>query len=216
MAKRDYIKEIEEIRTRRLKRGSRWEQLNRRFHPLLDTISHMKEIKNQDVERETIRYVFICLVACLEGYFRLVISDLVDNNPECRDNIAELGDLRFDIQSVLAIHGKTVSMGEFVAHLVPLSSLELLNKNLSVICSVDYLDELKKMEMESDEGEVRKIFSDTLKYVKKTYELRNIYCHELAPKKEPTKSLKRTAMICALAVHDLFFANEVFVKRFFS
>ena len=213
MAKRDYIQEIQEIKKRRLKRGRRWDQLIRRLYPLLDTLAYALKIENDDIKREVIRYSFICLIACLEGYFRLVIKDLVDKSEICRKNIQNINDLKFDIKSVLAINVKEVSIGEFVSHLVPLSSFEQLNKNLSTITDSDFMEELKQVEVKYEKEERRKMYSDTPKYVKKTYEFRNIYCHELSPKKEPTKSLFRNAFLCAIAIHDYLFATEVYIKR---
>lgn len=214
MTKRDYIKEIQGIRSRRLKRGSRWEQFDRRFYPVLDLIFELKNMRNQDAEREVLRYIFIALVACLEGYYRLVIKDLVDKNDNCRENIQKIGDLKFNVNTVLAIHKKSVSIGEFVGHLVPLSSFELLNKNLSTITGVDYINDILNIEIEDPKGVLRRIPSDMAKYLKETFDLRNIYCHELAPKKEPIEEFRRSAMRCTIAVYEITFANEVFVKRY--
>ena len=214
MVKRDYIKEIQDIRRRRLRRGRRWTQLTCRFHPLVDILLNVDKFENDDIKREVLRYTFICSIACLEGYFRLVIKDLINNSENCLKNIQKIDDLKFDVQSVLAIHGKEVSIGEFVSHLVPLSSFEQLNKNLSTITDANFTEELKKMEMETENGETEKLFSDTPKYVKQTYELRNIYCHELAPKKEAIKSLERNALLCATDIYDYIVASEVYIRDF--
>ena len=132
--------------------------MNRRLDPLLDLLQNLKGIKNKNVEREMMRYVFICLIACLEGYLKLVIKDLIDKSEKCRENVEKLNDIKFDINTVLAIHGKTVSIGEFVSHLVPLSSFESINKNMGVITGADFIGELLGMEVEYKNGEKRKCF----------------------------------------------------------
>jgi hypothetical protein len=216
MPKRDYVREIQEIKNRYLKRGHRWGQLNRRFDPLLGVLICLSKVDEKDAEREIIRYVFIGLIACLEGYLRLVIKDLVDNSQDCRQNIGELSEIKFDVKSVLAIHGKKVSVGEFVSHLVPLSSFDLINKNMSIITGVDFTSEIKNMDMENKKGEIKKMFPDTPAWVKKTFESRNIYCHELAPKKETIKSFYRRAALCTIAIHEYTAATEVFIRQYLN
>lgn len=216
MPKRDYVREIQEIKNRYLKRGNRWEQLNRRFDPLMNVLISLSKVDDKDAEREIIRYVFIGLIACLEGYLRLVIKDLVDNSQDCLQNIGKLSEIKFDVTSVLAFHGKTVSIGDFVSHLVPLSSFDLINKNMSIITSVDFISEIKKMDFTKKNDETKKMYRDTPALVKKTFEFRNIYCHELAPKKENIKSLYRGATLCTIAIHEYTAATEVFIIQYLN
>lgn len=225
MAKRNFITEIKEIKKRRLKRGSRWEQVTKRFYPLMDIYIEgeidkkmlFEKIHNDDIKREIIRYIFIGLVACLEGYYRLVIRDLIDKNDKCKENIKGLSkDIKFDIDTVIAIHGNTISIGDFISHLVKLSKFDSLNNVMTTILGFKYHRTMLNLNVKKADGNIEdwKVTKDSIKYIYKTYELRDIYCHELAPKKEPIERLTKTSQHCMLAVYDLLYINEIFINNY--
>lgn len=216
MANRNYIDEITDLKKRLLKKGSRYDLYAKRFHPLIDVATGIAGTTDRD--RELWRYTFVGLVACLEGFFRLAIKDLIDKSNECKENIRAIKDIKYDVDTVLAIHSKTVSIGEFISHLVPLSSFESLNRNMSLILGLDFMGELKNIELVKKKfpKETRRLPSDTAKWLKELYRLRNIYCHELSPRKESVKALQKKSIRCFRSCSDIVLFSEVYFRKYFD
>ncbi len=78
-----------------------------------------------------------------------------------------------------------MTIGEFVSHILPCNNLDDINSNLSTLIKIDFLDSLKKYNRKSifDEvNETSKMFRDNssqiISDIKRTFELRHIFCHE--------------------------------------
>jgi hypothetical protein len=82
---------------------------------------------------EFYRHIPVGLVACTEGYFRMVIADLIDHGSPFRENAGKFPNITFSLDTALALQKQSVSVGEFVAHLLPLSSLEDINRTLTTL-----------------------------------------------------------------------------------
>jgi hypothetical protein len=130
------------------------------------------------------------LVACFEGYFRLVYADLIDQVPQFQSNAASrFNDIKFTLQTAISLRHHSVSLGDFIAHLLPTNNLEDINRNVSGITTMDFLDDFKTKrpkvypdvqtallpEWEVDED------AQIISRVKRIFELRHVFCHELAP-----------------------------------
>jgi hypothetical protein len=199
MNKRDYVAEILEKRGRQPNRSLRWEQAARRLEGVVGIPGMFSALaeSTQDVdldfevdarvEREIVRHVPIGLVACIEGFFRMVIADLIDFGPPYRDNAARLTNVTFSLETALSIQSASVTIGEFVAHLVPLSNLNDVNKVMSTLLGADFLQKFK--EIRAVQPRQMTLFpelanesdGDVVNAVCRTFALRHIICHELAP-----------------------------------
>lgn len=145
---------------------------------------------------ELLRYIPIGLIACLEGVCRAGIRELIDFGSPYFDNVASFKDITFDFKVIHALQQKTITVGDFVAHLLPISSFEQINNHMTHLLGEDFLSKLKTVqekwnidpECESNQliiQEPNKVFEG----VKKTFELRHIYAHELATDNEPEPDL---------------------------
>jgi len=179
---RDIIEEIAAVRQRR-RFGSAMAELPLRLFAL--------ESAFKDHDRrstELTRYFPVALVACIEGYFRLAIKELVDAGEPFLSNAGGLASsFKLDFTVLKAIHGRAVTVGELVGHGVPLSRLEHIEHSLSSLLGTSFLTRMRSV---SDRWahEVRgaplapilsdpdRVFSD----VATAFELRHIICHELA------------------------------------
>lgn len=192
---RDYVAEILSKKTRHLKRAQRWDQFTRRNDPLLQAFDYVEaHVSSSAVYKiELLRYFPIGMTACVEGYFRQAFRDLIDSGTPYMENVLNFRDINFGIQSVLAIHGRTVSLGDFVSHLLPLKSLQDINRNMSVIIGEDFLERLNNTEAEFANELVpfKNLAPHIYREVKEMFRLRHIFAHELAiTEKLRVKSLR--------------------------
>lgn len=179
---RDIIQEIADIRHRR-SFGVAMAELPFR---LLELERAFKAYDKS--QRELTRYFPVALVACVEGYFRMVIKDLIDSGEPFLTNAEKPSSLlKLDFSVVRAVHGKAITVGELVAHGVSLSRLEHIEGALSSLLGTGFLQALRTTadrwahEVEGEPStpilsKPSEVFAD----VARTFELRHIICHEIA------------------------------------
>jgi hypothetical protein len=214
---RNYIEEILSIRGRNLPQAERIEQLTSRVDNLWYALHHVEGNipDNAPIKSELLKYFPIGLVACIEGYFRLVYKGLIDHGPPYRDNVINFKDLKLTMDSVLAIHSQTISLGEFVAHLLPGNNLDDINRNMSVLMDEDFLERLKRTPIPAEGKEAKNMSEAEIEDfvfsgVKRLFELRHIHCHELA-----TSGVVKGESIegCAVAALALAHFTELLIRE---
>jgi uncharacterized protein YecT (DUF1311 family) len=184
MAKRNYVEEILSIRLRN--------DLNPRWGGALIQLQALeKALQNTaDIPAEMVRYFPIAIVATMEAYFRSAIRELIDFGPPFSGNAAGFDKTRalpLDFRTVLAILGKTITLGDLVSHLLPFKSLEDIDRNMTTILGHGFLGRLKKIQdrwaIEIEGATPKPIIdnpSEVYRDVNQTFRLRHTYCHELA------------------------------------
>jgi hypothetical protein len=179
---RDIIEEIAAVRVRR--------QFDSAMAELPSRLSTLERSfkKHDKSNTEIVRYFPVALIACLEGYFRMVIRELVDTGEPYLSNAEKLASsIKLDFTALRAIHGKEITVGELIAHALPLSKLEHLESALSTLIGKKYLEELRA----TTNRWLHEIVGDPITpilanpdevyaNVARTFELRHIICHELA------------------------------------
>jgi hypothetical protein len=185
--KRNLINEITAIKSRsefnsRHDFSSRLNDIEYAFQENLDY--------NGDFNKELLKYIPIATVACFEAFFRSVYKELVDFGKPFSDNVVKFNqsqNVKFDFDIVNAIQTKTVTVGEFISHILPCNNFDDINKNISLLCGLDFTDEIKKFKRDSIFEHVNdnsKQFIDNgdqiIGDIKRTFELRHIFCHEFA------------------------------------
>lgn len=179
---RDIIKEIAEARRRRRFDLPKAELVFRLFE--LERAFEDHDQRNAELTR----YFPVALVACIEGYFRLAIKELIDAGEPYLTNAERLASsMKLDFRVVRAIHSKAVTVGELIAHSVPLSSLGHIESSMSSLLGTPFLDRMRTITDRWDH-EVRgapakpilahpdSVFAG----VARAFELRHIICHEIA------------------------------------
>ncbi|GAL86061.1 hypothetical protein MYP_3290 [Sporocytophaga myxococcoides] len=170
--KRDLIEEIILIKSR-AEYNSRHELIFR-----LPRIGNALEnaIFHEESSIEFLKYIPISTVACFEAFFRSVIKEIVDFGKPFSENVAKYNqskNIKLDFEIVAAIQTKILTVGDFIAHILPFNNLEDINSNISTIIQKDFLEEIKKY----SEGEISGVIIES---IKSTFELRHIFCHEFA------------------------------------
>ncbi len=179
---RDIIQEIADVRQRR-RFGDAMAELPIRLFALEQSFK-----EHNKAESELTRYFPVALIACVEGYFRMAIKDLVDaGEPYLTNAEKPASSLKLDFSLLRAVHGKAITVGELVAHGVQLSRLEHIEAALSSLLGKSFLQELRTTtdrwahEVKGEPAtpilaEPDVVFVD----VARTFELRHIICHEIA------------------------------------
>jgi len=179
---RDTVQEIADIRKRR------------RFGPAIVELSLRLQELEQALNRcdrdntELVRYFPVALVGCIEGYFRLVIKELIDAGDPFLTNAEKLASmLKFDFALLRAVHGKAITVGELVAHSVKLSRLEHIESSVTRLLGTSFLQEMRtvtdRWDHEVKGNPATPILTNpdvVFARVSKTFELRHIICHEIA------------------------------------
>ena len=184
--KRDYIQEILEKRSRTFRRTTRHEQFHKRYSLVMDSFEFLRSEKqiDRDIRVELLKYISIGSVACIEGYFRASIRDLIDYGSPFIDNVKELENIKLDIETIIGLNREKISVGEFISHLPSVSNLEDINRTMSKIIGEDFLNLVKKIEYDEFEPleDIAKLLTEDIQSV---FRSRHIYCHEIAVKAKP-------------------------------
>lgn len=201
--RRDHIDEILSWRSRLSSNTTRFIQTLPRINAIdgaLQTLSERDDVTSS----ELMKYIPIGCVACIEAYFRLVYRDLIDYGAPFSENCCRLADIKLNIHSAIAI-GKKISVGELIAHFIDANSPEDINTNMSLILGQDFFATLKTKGVGPDNsislvsrGEETWFFEN----LTKLFELRNIFCHEVASslKIDFTTGTNCFGVTCALLV----------------
>jgi|SRR5918992_4973702 hypothetical protein len=179
---RDIIEDIAQVRQRR-QFGHAMAELPFRLFALEHAFRGHDQ-KNDELTR----YFPVGLVACIEGYFRMAIKELVDAGDPYLSNAERLtSSLKLDFTLIRAIHGKVVTVGELVGHSVPLSRLDHIEAAMTGLLGGSFLARTRvvsdRWEHEVHGKPISPILADPDKVfadVAKTFELRHIISHELA------------------------------------
>ncbi len=182
--RRDYIEEILAKKTRHLKRADRLDQFERRVHPLVKGFRHILALgKHVDFRHEWLKYGAIGYIACVEGYFRMLIADIINLGKPYSDRVSGFKDIKFNIEDVVAIHSEKVSLGEYIAHLLPIKGVQDINHALSVLLDEDFFKTFQSFPTsEFNSTPYGEMFPHDIGAVEALFNLRHLYCHELAPK----------------------------------
>jgi len=92
--------------------------------------------EDAQLDQELLRYFPVGIVACVEGFFRQAIKELLDSGGPFYQRFASSAqskDLKLDLEVIAAITGQTVTVGEIAAHHLPLSSLDPIESIMAVL-----------------------------------------------------------------------------------
>jgi len=179
---RDIIEEIAEVRGRR-KSDFAMAELPSRLRKLEELFNSCDKSN-----KELIRYFPVGLIACVEGYFRLAIRQLIDKGePYLTNSEKSAASIKIDFAVLRAVHGKQITVGELIGHTLPMSRLDHIEGVLSNLLGESFLQKLRTT-TDRWSHEIRGLPLKAILEkpdeiyinVARTFELRHIICHELA------------------------------------
>lgn len=140
--------------------------------------------------KELLRYFPIALVACIESYFQIAIKEIIDSGEPYLTNSHQLmPKQKWNFDILKGLHGRTITIGDVIAHYVSISKLEHIVKRMDQLLDIGFRDSLSrvcdrwavKVRNESG-GPIIKDIDESCRYVQRAFELRHIFCHETATK----------------------------------
>jgi hypothetical protein len=215
--KRDFISDILDRKSRHHKRTQRWLQLMKRVEALIYSLNHVvKQVpRKHSVQAELLRYIPIGIIAASEGYFRLVYRDLIDFGDPYLRNAASFKELSLGHDAIYAIHGRRTTVGEIIAHQLSHNSMGDISKNMDYITGgglmaaiEQQLDVARIAWVNTPEDATRA--SWVFRNVVRTFELRHIFCHELATIITPNRS---EIDACLRATVAFLYCSEVYISN---
>jgi uncharacterized protein YecT (DUF1311 family) len=92
-------------------------------------------------------YFPVAAIAALETVFRVAVRDLVDSGAPYSERAgAVVHDVKVEVPALHAFHVQKLTVGEFVAHLVPFKAFGDIDKALTTLLGSSLLDALKTVE----------------------------------------------------------------------
>jgi hypothetical protein len=186
--KRDLFKEIEEIKSRR------GDQYNYLTHPLVNNwqaatyrIEDLQRsfewaVQEHNYSGELLKYIPVGLVATLEAFFRSVIGQFIDFGPpyvERATKFAKSENIRSDIDYLIAIPQKRVSVGEFISHQVKINNLSNIAKYMTGLLEQDFWNKLKETVDSESKELILKNSDKAYQNITAMFEMRHIIAHEM-------------------------------------
>tara|TARA_R110001583_G_scaffold93633_1_gene236639 strand:- start:1367 stop:2092 length:726 start_codon:yes stop_codon:yes gene_type:complete len=143
---------------------------------------------NAHVIYEATLYPIVGLVACIEGFFRLKVKQLIDSSAFYKQNAKKL-DVTLSLKTTIDLEINNLTIGDFVAHVVRLNNLNDIKSTFSILLDEDFIklfSEWKdKLDTQIDlfsgtdmETTPRHKFNWLMKSLNDLYVKRNKICHE--------------------------------------
>jgi hypothetical protein len=214
--KRDVVKEIALKKSRRARHGHRYGLFYARFKPINAAYDHISALPPDDPARaELLKYIPIGLVACLEGYYRQNFKDLIDHGKPFLQNAEHLDEVRIDLKAIVRTRGARISLGDVVAHLLPLSSFDDVNRHMSALIGEDYFARVRKTALGKDSPVLELAVPRVRCALDELFEDRHIFAHEAAPSYaiEDSRALSHWRAALALVLADDTLMNELLPLR---
>lgn len=182
MAKRNYVEEILQKKDRNHKRGSRQDIFRRRIHPLVKGFREIRALdKSVSWRNEWLKYGAIGYVACVEGYIRLLIADVINKGQPYLDRVSNFKEIKFTAETVVALQKKEITLGDYIAHLLPINNLCDINSHLSMLLDTDYIKFYKQQPLSDEDYRlIGEVFDKELGRLEQLFNLRHMHAHELA------------------------------------
>ena len=187
--KRDVTTEILERRKRLHSRVDRWRQFSSRNDAVIDAYFYLSEHNGapRRIKLELLRWIRVGMVAAMEAYYRMAVRDLVDAGDPFRRRAATLYDARLELSTVLSIQSEQISIGELVAHIMPLTRLNDVAHTMSVLLERDFIKDIKATIPQGRRETLQQLVPDFYPVVEHLYAMRNIHAHEFGMKPVPKR-----------------------------
>lgn len=177
--KRDYVSEIHD---RRLRIGTpnHIVLMFDRVRSLLEELERAAELSD-----ELMRYFPIAMVACIETYTRSMVQELIDDGPPYSERMDAFENVKLEMSTMKAIHGRRITLGELIAHLIPVKNLQDIKRAIGTLLDSDLVGVVRdardkwksRVEGRSDTPIVQDIGA-VIRGVEWTFKLRHMYAHE--------------------------------------
>jgi uncharacterized protein YecT (DUF1311 family) len=150
------------------------------------------DLTKNKIDNEFIKYIPIAIVACYETFFKIIFAEFIDHGEPYLSNTNRLQHERkieIDYKTIMALHGKKISLGDLFAFSLKYSSFDTIKTNFGIILgeNKELITELKNIttfdlyDKSKQDDEILLIKSkidEIVKNIYKIYSIRHIYSHE--------------------------------------
>jgi hypothetical protein len=138
--RRNLVFELVLRRARHFQRIPRFEQTKRRLSDLGGPLGYLQRraIIPLRHKRELYRYFPVAVVAIIEGHFKMLYSELIDSGEPFLSNARGFRDVKFDLDSLVGVRQRSVSIGELIANQLPHSSMSHIDSHMSTLLNQDF------------------------------------------------------------------------------
>lgn len=206
MGRRNLLDEILQKRGRRPAAATRLDLYRTRSVKLSEAFEQLLTQGDPEAticEAEFTRYFPVALVACIEGYFRMAVADLIDKGSPFIDRVIKLRDVNVSLEVAVAIQTSKISLGEYISHFLSISCLEDICRALSALLDMDFRERLLSSHFHLFEDEppfqLEEARGDFVGAVRDLFHTRHMLCHEFVP----DLSVDNGEMMRAFAASDV-------------
>ena len=208
-----FIRNILDRKSRNRTNSLRWLQYRKRWDMAYRSHTYLKE--NKEIPRkyldEICKYFPIAMIACLEDYVRICISELINHGKPFSDNARGFKDFSFKIDSVLEITNKKITIGEIIAHALPVNSMDNIFSHFNVLTEGEFsknINSLLETAISLCHGADVYTPDTILRNVSDTFRLRHIFAHELSMKEKLTIDRSES-----LSLQTFLFASSIEISQ---
>ena len=206
MSKRDFIAEIKELQ-KRLPDDAHTIFGHQGAISELITLYPAEGLSSAE-EVAITRYITVRLVAVLQSAFRAVIRSTVDYNARHKKPLPKVEE-RITLEMVHEFATNSVTLGEFVSHLIPLNSFGQMERSFELVAGTLLQRAITPHLSENEAKEAS--FTEVERAIHELFKERNIICHEMRDAKAvPKHTLGKwliavLLLVSALGIHEAQF-----------
>jgi hypothetical protein len=192
--RRDIVEEIVARRARNpaSSRIGSYSARHKSIASAFETLLQSADPSATSVDAELSRHFPVALVAAIEAYFRQCVADLVNAGSPFLDRAIKLRDVSLSLPAAASLLQKRITLGDYVAHFVSISSLDDINRVLSTLLELDFLETLLTSEFHVFDPDDPLVLRDARKEIisaaRDLFQQRHILCHEFGEDVRPNIS----------------------------
>ena len=159
-----------------------------KFEGLKDEFDKTSDVIEKSINKlssdDLLYYYPVRNVAYIQSFFRGMVSIIIDSDPKYLDNASNIlssNQKKFDFESVKALYGKKLSIGEYIAHTVSLNNLDTYYAVISELLATKFKEDIAKAKANKQTRKVL-IINDIDKLsscIQQNFGLRHQICHEV-------------------------------------
>jgi hypothetical protein len=181
--KRNLIEEIEELKNRHggyysTPHLSNWQSAVYEIERLSGAFQWGSTHNGSSEAEQLLKYVPVGLIATVEVFFRNLIGQLIDFGSPYVERVRGFDNIRFDVDYMVAIPQKRVSVGEFVSHQLKINNLNNIQAYMRIMTDQDFWNSLKNV-VDRESGEtILKDAEAAFQSMEEMFRMRHIIAHE--------------------------------------
>jgi hypothetical protein len=143
------------------------------------------------------------------------MSELIDHGKPFLQNAEHLDDVRVDLKAIVRTRGARISLGDVVAHLLPISSFDDINRHMSALMGHAYFERVKTTAIGKEAPTLEAATPRARADLDELFKDRHIFAHEAATTHtiDEARALRHWRAALTLVLADDTLMNEIAPAR---